>query len=193
MDCGIYLIVCPANKIYVGKSVMLAHRLRYHERNLRRGTHYRTNLQEAWNACEGVGFRFIVIESCLDDDYAYMISRERYWIEAYAPLGLYNVNLSAHGQRPGHRWSKEQRSSASKNAKEAFDESGYRGKERSWPLVTIGDRTQTVQAWCKEFGLTKQAVVYRVKVNGMSYEQALTKPKAQGWAGYWESKHQQKG
>ena len=51
---------------------------------------------------------------------------------------------------------------------------GY--KQKTW---VIDGEEKTVQAWCKEYGITTQAVLYRIN-KGMTPKEALTTPKQQG-------------
>lgn len=41
--------------------------------------------------------------------------------------------------------------------------------------LTIGNETKTLEEWCKQYGISRGTVWYRVK-RGMSYEQALKTP-----------------
>lgn len=52
-----------------------------------------------------------------------------------------------------------------------------RYKQRTW---VIDGEEKPVQDWCKEYGMTVQTVLYRVKTKGMSPKEALTTPKQQG-------------
>lgn len=47
--------------------------------------------------------------------------------------------------------------------------------------VTIGGRRQTISAWCREYGITRQLVYWREK-RGMPLELAIVKP-VRGWRG----------
>ena len=49
MACGVYKIVSPSGKMYIGSSVALQRRWRQHERALRRGEHHCIALQRAYD------------------------------------------------------------------------------------------------------------------------------------------------
>lgn len=47
-------------------------------------------------------------------------------------------------------------------------------------VIEINGVQKTLKAWCEEYGLTPAAVLYRVKKLGMTIEEAIRTPKAQG-------------
>jgi hypothetical protein len=52
-----------------------------------------------------------------------------------------------------------------------------RKKLKTWVIDGV---EKSIQAWCAEYGLTVQAVLYRVNNKGMTPKEALTTPKQQG-------------
>jgi len=81
LSCGIYRIENKVNnKVYIGQSVDIEHRKRWHFNALRRGKHWNKHLQNAWNKYGMEKFDFTIIETCstsqLDD-------KEIYWISHY--------------------------------------------------------------------------------------------------------------
>jgi group I intron endonuclease len=80
---GIYNII--NNKIYIGSSNTLCHRLTFHRRRLRRGNHpHAVHLQNAWNKHGESNFKFLIIEelpsTVIKEE---IINREQYWIDYY--------------------------------------------------------------------------------------------------------------
>jgi group I intron endonuclease len=61
MNCGVYLIVCRANRrIYVGSSVDIVQRWRAHLCNLRKGRHHSRWLQRSWDKYGARSFDFVI-------------------------------------------------------------------------------------------------------------------------------------
>ena len=67
---GIYIIRCISNnKVYIGQSVNLKHRLNEHKRNLRSGIHINKHLQKAFNKYGEKEFAFDVLEVLQEEEY----------------------------------------------------------------------------------------------------------------------------
>lgn len=100
MVTGIYLIAnIVDNKVYVGKSLNIDHRLSKHERELRANTHKNTHLQQAWNKHGANNFVFFRLEVC---DKALLNERECYWINHYKSVDSefgYNKTSGGDGGR----------------------------------------------------------------------------------------------
>lgn len=47
-------------------------------------------------------------------------------------------------------------------------------------VYTMNGETKTLSEWCKIYGFTEPAILYRMKKKGMSFEEAITSPKRQG-------------
>lgn len=97
---GIYVIQNKANgKLYVGSSVSVRYRWRQqHRTELRRGIHYNSHLQRAWNKYGEANFEFIILEECSED---LLVEREGYWIEHHKSWDRdhgYNLNRYVDGR-----------------------------------------------------------------------------------------------
>ena len=78
---GIYCIRNKANdKRYIGMSVNIERRQRYHLNMLLDGTHYNTHLQRSFNRYDKENFEFTITESINEKQ---IQKRERYWIKFF--------------------------------------------------------------------------------------------------------------
>jgi len=68
-------------KRYIGKTMNKVKRRQDHFRSLRRGTHYNTHLQKAWNKYGEEFFQWNLLEECIG--WSATLERERYYIELY--------------------------------------------------------------------------------------------------------------
>lgn len=55
------------------------------------------------------------------------------------------------------------------------------GTIKELPLVEIDGEKKLKKDWCKEYGITEEAVRYRMKTYGMTFEEAVKTPKHQGY------------
>lgn len=62
MRCGLYKILGPGGRFYIGQSINIPERWHYHRTQLRRGTHGNAKLQNAWNKYGEKAFIFGVID-----------------------------------------------------------------------------------------------------------------------------------
>jgi len=84
---GIYLISNIINNHkYIGQSMDILKRIKYHKRDLERGKHFNKYLQNAWNKYGGSSFKFSVLETCKIIE---LSDKEQYWIERLKPE--YNI------------------------------------------------------------------------------------------------------
>lgn len=83
---GIYEIVAPSGKRYVGSAVSIARRWRDHRRMLREGRHHCSGLQRASDKYGVSALRFELLERC---DKAELIVREQHHLDV-SPDRLYN-------------------------------------------------------------------------------------------------------
>lgn len=97
--CGIYGIENTFNgKVYIGSSVDILSRWRYHLYALRGNRHQRTkqgktsHLQAAWNKYGEKNFRFYVLEVCSIED---LINHEQAWIDLLKATERYNISPSS--------------------------------------------------------------------------------------------------
>lgn len=64
-NCGVYLIRCSlSDKVYVGSSIHIEHRLAVHRRALASGKHVNRKLQAAWNKHGSESFSFFPLIRC---------------------------------------------------------------------------------------------------------------------------------
>jgi group I intron endonuclease len=66
MTCGVYKLIFPNGKIYVGSSLNMENRLREHKRMLNKGVHHSKKLQYAFNKHGMPEFYFVLI--CRPED-----------------------------------------------------------------------------------------------------------------------------
>ena len=112
------------NKRYIGQSVRMQLREYEHFESLRKGTHFNSHLQYAYNLYGSDSFVFEILEKCSID----MLSdREIYWISffgGYASDDLYNLipggksNVGECNPRYGKHWSEEWKTNQSTRMKE---------------------------------------------------------------------------
>lgn len=95
---GIYAIISPSNRVYIGSAHDLYKRKRRHFYELKRGTHSNPALKAAW-AKYGDELRFTVIEHCEVDK---LIEREQWWIDNHALFWGRMYNASSIAGRPEH-------------------------------------------------------------------------------------------
>ncbi len=90
---GIYALISPSGKAYIGSSRNLTQRRYAHLSALKRNVHHCIYLQRAWNKYNGQ-FRYEIIEYC---DVDLLIKREQYWIDNHLSrfVGMYNNGLIA--------------------------------------------------------------------------------------------------
>lgn len=75
-NCGIYLIVAPNGRVYIGSSKNLIKRQKQHFYKLRNNKHHCQALQNAWNKY-GELIKFVVIQYCQEIE---LIENEQNWI-----------------------------------------------------------------------------------------------------------------
>jgi len=84
---GVYQITNTANgNRYIGSSVNIRTRWKWHMRSLRKQTHYNYHLQNAWNKYGEDSFTFEVLEYCEKER---LIEREQFYIDNEKPS--YNI------------------------------------------------------------------------------------------------------
>lgn len=92
MTCGVYAIVAPNGKRYIGSSTHIKVRWRTHRYTLKLGTHHCLALQRA-AIKHGLGtLRFVIIETCARDQ---LRAREQIHIDATPARERYNSALVA--------------------------------------------------------------------------------------------------
>ena len=77
---GVYLIYnLVSGKVYIGSAARsLRYRCRFHRWDLRRGLHWNTHLQRAWDKYGEESFVFRVLEMCEPDQ---CVKREQFWLD----------------------------------------------------------------------------------------------------------------
>ena len=79
-NSGVYKVTCLKDgKFYIGSSVNIKGRFRYHKASLSLGCHKNRHLQKAWNIYGENNFRFEIIEYLPDKKKTK--EREQYWID----------------------------------------------------------------------------------------------------------------
>jgi group I intron endonuclease len=93
---GVYRIRCvPTGRAYVGSSIDIKDRWRWHRRDLRAGRHQNAKLQNAWRKHGAEAFVFEILELSPIDD---LIAREQYFIDslgAHYKQGGFNLRAKA--------------------------------------------------------------------------------------------------
>lgn len=100
MKSGIYWIVGPTGRAYIGSSQDVARRLRQHRSELQRGVHKNVHLQRAVNKHGIDVFLFAAIEYCQIDK---LTEREQFYIDTQGFESLYNLRPIAESNR-GHKF-----------------------------------------------------------------------------------------
>lgn len=95
MKSGIYMIKNIVNdKIYIGSSVDIPHRISSHKSYLKRGKHANKILQRSWNKYGGDNFKFEQIAKCPSE---YLIKLEQWFMDSLKPA--YNIRIVAHSNK----------------------------------------------------------------------------------------------
>ena len=92
---GIYMIHCePSDKCYVGQSINIASRIKTHRGDLRRGKHFNSYLQAAWNKYGEEAFTFFALENC---ERSQLNPREEFWVCCIDRDRLFNLGDVGNG------------------------------------------------------------------------------------------------
>lgn len=127
-DAGIYIIVSPKGKVYVGQSVNLRKRKYEHFRLLRSQKHSNKHLQRAYNKYNG-DLEFYVIEYI--SDISILTEREQYWMDAFNSYDCgYNQTVAADSS-VGITRTEEQRKVTSKIVKSLWQDAEFVSKVKS--------------------------------------------------------------
>ncbi|NGX96337.1 GIY-YIG nuclease family protein [uncultured Bradyrhizobium sp.] len=110
MNCGVYAIVAPSGKRYIGSSAHIPKRWSKHRTDLQRGTHHCRALQLAANKYGIATLQFVVLELCPRDK---LIAREQNFIDATPARVRYNSALVAGAAMEGRTHSAETRAKQS--------------------------------------------------------------------------------
>lgn len=98
MTQGVYIIRNSVNgKFYIGSSIEIESRWKFHVWSLRKGTHANNYLQRAWDKYGESAFIFTILEECTADE---VLLREQHFIDTLQPylrhIG-YNISYNAYG------------------------------------------------------------------------------------------------
>lgn len=127
MGCIYQITNLINNKIYIGSTWKeLRHRKSEHLAYLRKGNHYNTYLQNAWNKYGECNFQFLVIEEHVFSDTQdrehinnYWLEREIYWITELKPQ--YNICKEISRGKLGRSKSQEEKDKIVKTRRENGD------------------------------------------------------------------------
>lgn len=115
---GIYKITCiPNQKAYIGQSVNIRCRAHEHRRDLEKGTHDNTIMQNAYDKYGKDAFIVSLIE--VVEDYEKLRDREEYWVEYYQSLSSqkgFNICPIKEGYLPSREWGDKVRGSKNGNS-----------------------------------------------------------------------------
>jgi group I intron endonuclease len=115
LGSGIYKITqISTGKFYVGSSVDIEKRIKAHFNMLRVGTHFNTNIQQAFNTTNESDFCWEVLENCSIES---MIPRENFWI-AQLDATVNGFNLARLSANTGGVVSKEKKKKIQKANKD---------------------------------------------------------------------------
>lgn len=103
---GVYRIVSPCGKVYVGGSKNISKRWGRHRSEGRRGVNWNAPLQASFNEHGVDAHRFEVLE--LVENLDELDAREQHWIDSFDPAVLFNRNPTA-GSPKGQKRTGEQR------------------------------------------------------------------------------------
>ena len=113
---GIYKITqVSTGKMYVGSSVDIEKRIKAHFSMLKRGSHFNSKIQQAYDSTDETDFVWEVLEGCRIED---MIEKENFWISSFnaTEQGFNIARLSAN---TGGVLSKEKKKKLAKANKDA--------------------------------------------------------------------------
>lgn len=117
LKTGIYSITNLVNgKVYVGSAMCIRGRMSAHRGCLRRGAHYNTYLQRAWDKYGESNFRFDVLKTCQPDE---LEAFEQHWIDKLGTACRskgYNLCPTAYSPK-GFKHSKKSRDKMSRDRK----------------------------------------------------------------------------
>lgn len=100
MTIGIYSVTNKTTgKRYIGMSLQIESRFRYHRWSLVRGNHHNKKLQRAWNKYGSDDFTFDLLEIFDDADTEQLVTREKHFIRLHDTFkNGYNSSLGGDGQ-----------------------------------------------------------------------------------------------
>lgn len=101
--CGVYAIVAPSGRRYIGSAADMRARWAHHRNALRRGDHANPALQRAY-VKYGSRLVFTVLETC---DVSEVLVREQACIDASDPARLYNATLRVEAFMRGRKFTDE--------------------------------------------------------------------------------------
>jgi group I intron endonuclease len=108
MNFGIYAIRNIVNgRRYIGSTGKLSERWGQHRRELNRGTHFNSYLQNAWNKYGENSFAYEIVEECSSSA---LMNKEEYWIknlQSYKDENGYNLCRTPRASRLGCKASPE--------------------------------------------------------------------------------------
>lgn len=132
---GIYLITnIVNNKKYVGQSINIQQRWKQHIYYLNNNKHSNRHLQGAWNKYGESNFTFSILESCDQQDAAFLNAREKFWIQEFDSYNNgYNLDLGGQG------------SSGYKHTEEELQK--MRQIQHPKPIVQLDENFNLIREW----------------------------------------------
>lgn len=163
--CGIYAITCtPNGRVYIGSSVNISKRWKYHRFALRKGTHDNRHMQNAWNKYGEESFTFSIVLACNPCE---LIEREQSELNAQRDTGpVFNIGRVCGAEMRGRKHTPEARAnmsaaqrgrvvSAECRAKLSEINKGKRHTPESRAKMSISNRGRIVSAEARERGASK--------------------------------------
>jgi len=105
MTSGIYAILGPGPRIYIGQSVDVDRRTIEHKKSLRKGKHQSAYLQNAFNCHGEASFHWITLAKVDAEDKDLITALEQEYMDKFRPI-LYNLAPAA-GSLLGFKHSEE--------------------------------------------------------------------------------------
>jgi group I intron endonuclease len=115
--CGIYAIVGPDGRRYIGQGVDVTARLKDHLRFLVRGKHWNVFLQRTWDKHGAISFTFELVQKVRRVKSS-LEKAEQFWMDHYRALdGVFNARPAA-GSMLGHKHGPDAKTGKTPKSKE---------------------------------------------------------------------------
>lgn len=178
MNSGVYAIIAPSNKRYIGSAVDMARRRNEHFSELRRGAHKNPLLQAAAHKYGVHALIFDVVERC---DELQLFEREQAHIDANDWGLLYNLAPVAGGVR-GYRFTPEQCKHQGAKARQTWAREGYREAQRAKHVERWTDPAERV-AQSTRLAAHYADPALRARYSALAHAQGLSAANTSGLKG----------